>query len=66
MKEMVYLNFDEVIMFRRSTRAFLNQEVDDDLVYKLLEYGHSAPSSGNIQPWEFLVVKRKKTKRKVG
>ena len=59
------MNFEEVIMLRRSTRAFLNQEVEDDLVYKLLEYGHSAPSSANIQPWEFLVVKRKQMKRKI-
>ena len=59
------MNFEDVIMLRRSTRAFLDQEVEDDLIYKLLEYGHSAPSSANIQPWEFLVIKRKQMKRAI-
>ncbi|MGB9959844.1 MAG: nitroreductase family protein [Candidatus Bathyarchaeales archaeon] len=55
----------EAIRGRRSTRAFENREVSQELVEKLIEAARWAPSAGNIQPWEFIIVKKPEIKRKL-
>ncbi|MGL5712906.1 MAG: nitroreductase family protein [Paraclostridium sp.] len=44
------------IMNRRSTRTFLPDSVDRDLVEIIVEAGIYAPSSLNRQPWHFTVI----------
>jgi nitroreductase len=44
------------IMTRRSIRKYLPKPVPDDLVQKVLAAGMNAPSAGNQQPWQFVVV----------
>ena len=46
-----------VIKDRRSVRSFQDKEVPDNLVQQILEAGWMAPSAGNRQPVEFIVVK---------
>ncbi|NLC56471.1 MAG: nitroreductase family protein [Armatimonadetes bacterium] len=46
----------QAILSRRSIRQFTNQPVSDDLVEQLLRAAMSAPSAGNQQPWQFVVV----------
>ncbi|MBR9679377.1 MAG: nitroreductase family protein [Nanoarchaeota archaeon] len=46
----------ENIHSRRSVRHFFNYPVPTDKVYAILEAAHAAPSSGNLDSWEFLVV----------
>jgi len=46
----------ELIKSRRSIRSFLNKEVPNELVMKVLEAGRWAPSASNNQPWRFIVV----------
>jgi len=53
----------EAIKSRRSVRAFTNQPVSDEEVTKLIDAARWAPSAGNIQPWEFIVVRDPKIKR---
>jgi nitroreductase len=53
----------EAIKGRRSIRAFKNQEVSAEIVEKLIDAARWAPSAGNIQPWEFIVVRDPKIKR---
>jgi nitroreductase len=53
----VNMDLSEVIMNRRSIRKYENKEVDDDLINKILEAGIWAPSAGNLQSWEVIVVK---------
>jgi len=53
----------EAIKSRRSVRAFTNQSVSDEEVTKLIDAARWAPSAGNIQPWEFIVVRDPKVKR---
>jgi len=53
----------EAIKNRRSIRAFTNQPVSDKEVMKLIDAARWAPSAGNIQPWEFLVIHDPKIKR---
>jgi len=47
------------IFTRRSVRNFLEKEVEDKKIEKILRAAMQAPSAVNQQPWEFLVVKGK-------
>jgi nitroreductase len=46
----------EEIFTRSSIRTFTRQAVSAEDVRKLLEAGMQAPSAGNQQPWEFIVI----------
>jgi nitroreductase len=52
-------------MERRSVRAFKDCEITDEEVKLLVEAACLAPSAGNLQPWEFIVVRDPKVKRKL-
>jgi len=45
------------VMERRSIRKFTDEPVGDDLVERLLRAAMCAPSAGNQQPWQFVVVR---------
>ena len=47
----------EAIKTRRSVRNFTSQPVSDREIETLLDAATRAPSAGNIQPWEFIVVR---------
>ncbi|PKQ64513.1 nitroreductase [Labilibaculum filiforme] len=51
------MNVLDVIKRRRSIRKYTNQEPSADLIKNVLHAGNWAPSAGNNQPWEFIVVK---------
>jgi len=53
----------EAIKTRRSVRAFTNQPVSDEEVKHLIDAARWAPSAGNIQPWEFVVIRDPEIKR---
>jgi nitroreductase len=53
----------EAIRGRRSIRAFKSDDVSPEIVEKLLDAASWAPSAGNIQPWEFIVVRKPEIKR---
>lgn len=48
-------------MKRTSIRAYTNDPVTKEQIKQLLMAGMQAPSANNQQPWEFVVVKDKKT-----
>ncbi len=48
------------ILERRSIRNYLELPVSDDDIEKLLRAAMAAPSAGNQQPWEFILIKDKK------
>ncbi len=52
----------ECMKTRRTIRKFKDIEVPWDHVVKLLEAGKSAPCSGNIQNWKFIVIKDKEAR----
>jgi len=52
----------EAIKGRRSVRAFESQDVSLEIVKQLIDAARWAPSAGNIQPWEFIVVRNQETK----
>jgi len=41
---------------RRNVREYLDQPIARDNLERILEAGRRAPSSGNWQPWSFVVV----------
>ncbi len=47
----------ETILTRRSIRKYTEQPVPDALVTDLLRAAMAAPSAGNQQPWQFVVVR---------
>ncbi|HPG40478.1 MAG TPA: nitroreductase family protein [bacterium] len=53
-KEQDYL-FD-VFKNRRSVRKFKSTPVPDEHILKILDIARTAPTSGNQQPWKFLVI----------
>ncbi|MEM2850906.1 MAG: nitroreductase family protein [Candidatus Bathyarchaeia archaeon] len=53
----------EAIKTRRSVRAFTNENVSEELLNKILDAARWAPSAGNLQPWEFVVVRDPKVKQ---
>lgn len=55
----------DAIYNRASVRSFKKQEVERDIIEKLLTAGTLAPSSGNMQPWEFIVVTAKERKKEL-
>lgn len=55
----------EAIKGRRSIRAFTKQDVLKETVEKLIDAATCAPSAGNIQPWEFVIVRKPEIKRKL-
>lgn len=59
------MEFLEVIENRKSIRAYEKKEVSDELIRKIIECGHKAPTAGNLQPWEFIIVKNNENKRKI-
>lgn len=55
----------EAIFIRRSIRKYKNQPVEKEKVEKLLRAAMQAPSAGNQQPWEFIVVQEKESLTKL-
>ena len=41
---------------RHSTRAYLNRDVDADVIHRILDTARYAPSGVNTQPWQVAVV----------
>lgn len=50
------MEFDDVIMGRRSIRGYLNKQVPRELIKEVLSLAMRAPSSMNTQPWNFHVI----------
>jgi nitroreductase len=57
-KDQAYL-FD-LIQSRRTVRAFKDTPVPEEHILKILDMARMAPTSGNQQPWKFLVVRDRK------
>jgi len=49
----------KTIDIRRSVRQFKDKEVSKEKIEALLRAAMQAPSAGNQQPWEFLVVQNR-------
>ena len=50
------MEYDDVILGRRSIRGYLPKPVPRELIREVIEMAMRAPSSLNTQPWNFYVV----------
>lgn len=55
----------KAIYNRRDIRSYLPKAVPEDLLLKLLEAAHHAPSVGFMQPWNFIVIRDLDLRKKV-
>jgi len=60
------MEFAEVVRRRRSVRSYdSSKEVSDEQLKELFELVKLSPSSYNLQPWEFVVVRDKKDRERL-
>ena len=59
------MDFLDIVKGRRSNRKYLDKDVPDELVQQVLEAVRWAPSGGNIQPWEVIVIRDPDTKKRL-
>jgi nitroreductase len=57
---------EEAMRTQRAIRRLRPDPVDDALVLQLIELALAAPTGGNRQNWEFVVVKDREVKRRLG
>ena len=56
---------DDPVLSRRSIRKYTDTPVDDDVVERLLRAAMAAPSAGNQQPWQFVVLRDREAMRAI-
>jgi nitroreductase len=49
----------DAIFTRRSIRKYTNEAVPEEMVEKIIRAGMAAPSAGNAQPWNFIIINDK-------
>ncbi len=59
------MEFFDVIEKRRSIRKFKNKKIEEEKIRKLLEAVNRAPSAGNLQSYEIILVETQKRKEKL-
>jgi len=58
--------FYKAVFSRRDVRAhFTSEPIDDKVLSKILNAAHHAPSVGFSQPWNFILIKDMKTRKKI-
>jgi nitroreductase len=68
LKKIVYFDSMELktaLKTRRSVRSFTNKPIPEELLQEILDLANSAPSAGNVQAREFIVVKDRRVKEKL-
>lgn len=59
------MEFFEVVKKRHSIRAFQKKKIEEEKIQKLLEVANSAPSAGDLQAYQILLVKDQKKKERL-
>jgi nitroreductase len=49
----------ETIYKRRSIRKYTDETVEQDILMAIIKAGMNAPSAGNQQPWQFIIIDRR-------
>ena len=50
------MDAEDVILTRRSIRNYTKKSISDEIIKDLIEFGTTAPSAGNQQPWQFIII----------
>ncbi len=59
------MEFDEIIAKRKSIRSFKPTFIDELKLMRILDNAIRAPSAGNMQPWEFIIIRDAEMKHKL-
>ncbi|MBN2330212.1 MAG: nitroreductase family protein [Candidatus Aenigmarchaeota archaeon] len=59
------MNTIECIKSRASVRSYKPDEIPDAVLDEVLDAAIHAPSAGNVQDWEFVVVRKQETKARL-
>lgn len=65
-KKIKELELVDLLKERWNVTKFKDKKIDEDDLEKILEAAKWSPSSGNLQPWELIVVKDSETREKIG
>ncbi len=60
------MDFFDVVNTTRAMRRLKPDDVSDDDLWTILQAAVMAPNGGNLQPWNFIVVRDAEKKRKIG
>lgn len=55
----------EALLTRRSIRKYKDKDVSDEQIRNIIEAAMMAPSAGNAQPWQLVIVRNKELLAKV-
>ncbi|MHA2304943.1 MAG: nitroreductase family protein [Candidatus Hodarchaeales archaeon] len=55
----------ELLKSRRSIRKYKSTPVEQEKIDMCLEAAQYAPSASNKQPWEFMIIKKEETRKKL-
>lgn len=55
----------DAIYKRVSCRSFIRKEIPKQILEEIINAGTMAPASGNMQPWEFIIIDEPEAKEKV-
>ena len=64
-RQQLDMPLEEAMRTQRSIRRIKPDPVDDELVLHLIELAEKAPTGGNSQNWEFVVVKDREVKERL-
>jgi len=59
------MQFIDLVEKRQSDRKYIQKEISDSDLYKIIEAARLAPSASNSQPWTFIVAKDNNIKIKL-
>lgn len=55
----------DLLKFRKSVRRFKDKKVEEDVITEILSAAMQAPSAGNEQPWDFVVIREREIINKI-
>jgi len=58
-------NFYNLIKNRRSVRDFKKQNIDFEIIKNAVLAAGTGPNGANLQPWHFVIIKKKSIKKKI-
>jgi len=58
-------SFAALVKRRTMVRQYKSDPVPEEKIQRLLEYAVRAPSAGNLQPWEFIIVRSQEVRNKL-
>ncbi len=59
------MEFEEVVSKRRSVRSFKDEDIPEEEIREIIRIGHEAPSAGNLQARDFIIVRDEEEKKKL-